>query len=200
MTTSAVETGYPVTVTFNPPDRVPRWMPFFGWLLAIPHFIVLYILQIVSSVLLVIAWFSGVIAGRIPAGVLGFIAGVHRYQLRVQTYLFFMRGAYPSFSVSTDFIDPRTDPMVAIDFAPEAKRSRLTIFFRILLAIPQMIVLWLVVIAAEVVVFVCWFAVIILGRWPAGMQNFVLGVLRWSARVNAYTSLLTDKYPPFSLE
>lgn len=199
MTTAAVGASYPVTVMFNPPERVPRWMPFFAWLLAIPHFIVLYIVGIAAGVCTLIAWFCGVITGRIPNGLLGFIAGYHRYQLRVMTYLYFMRGSYPSFSLNSEMIDPRTDPVTAIDFAPSEKRSRLTIFFRLLLVIPQMIVLYIVSIAAGVVTFIAWFAVIILGRWPSGLLDFVLGVLRWSTRVSAYLSLLTDEYPPFSL-
>ena len=199
MTNAVVETSYPVTVVFNPPERVPRWMPFFGWLLAIPHFIVLYLLGIASFVCMVIAWFSGVIAGRIPGGLLGFIAGVHRYQLRIVTYLYFMRSSYPSFSISSELVDPRTDPVVTLDFAVTEKRSRLTIFFRGLLLIPQIIVLYIVGIAAGIVTFIAWFAVIILGRWPSGLQEFVLGVFRWQARVSAYASLITDEYPPFSI-
>ena len=42
------------------------------------------------------------------------------------------------------------------------------------------------------------FAVIILGRWPTGMNDFLIGFLRWNTRVNAYCYLLTDEYPPFS--
>jgi hypothetical protein len=43
------------------------------------------------------------------------------------------------------------------------------------------------------------FAVLITGKWPQGMRNFVVGVMRWSTRVNSYLFLLTDKYPPFRL-
>jgi hypothetical protein len=183
---------------YSPPERVPRWLPIFGWLLAIPHFIVLYLVGIAAGICTIIAWFAGVITGRIPQGLLGFIAGYHRYQLRVATYVYFMRGDYPSFALSSEMVDPGTDPMVAVDFSTPERRNRLTIFFRGLLVIPQFIVLYIVSIAAAVVTFIAWFAVIILGRWPVGMRDFVLGVLRWSTRVNAYWSLLTDEYPPFS--
>lgn len=195
-----METSYPVTVMFNPPERVPRWMPLFGWLLAIPHLIVLYLVGIAAGICTIIAWFSGVIVGRIPVGLLGFIAGFHRYQLRVATYLLFLRGAYPSFNLNSEMTDPRTDPVVVVDFAPTEKRNRLTIFFRVLLAIPQMIVLWFIGIAMYVVIVIAWFAVIILGRWPNGLRSFVLGALRWQTRYSAYVSLLTDAYPPFSLD
>lgn len=200
MTNAAVEAGYPVSVMLNPPERVPRWLPFFGWLLAIPHFLVLWVLGIVAEICMVIAWFSGVILGRIPEGLLGMVAGYLRYQVRLETYLLFMRGAYPPFTFNTEAIDPRTDVMVAIDVALAAKRSRLTIFFRLLMALPHLIVLWFVSIAAYVLIVIAWFATIILGRWPSGMQTFVLGWMRWGARLRAYVMLLTDEYPPFSMQ
>lgn len=50
------------------------------------------------------------------------------------------------------------------------------------------------------VVIIAFFAVIITGDWPASMRNFVVGVMRWSARVSAYILLMTDQYPPFSLD
>jgi len=55
-------------------------------------------------------------------------------------------------------------------------------------------------IAAVVVVIIAWFAILFTGRYPQGMFDFVVGVLRWSLRVGAYAFLLvTDRYPPFSL-
>ena len=200
MTTAAVDTRYPVTVTFNPPERVPRWLPIFGWLLAIPHYLVLWVLGIVAELCMIVGWFSGVILGRIPDGLLGMITGYLRYQVRVETYLLFMRGAYPAFSFTTESIDPRTDPMVALDVVLAPQRNRLTILFRLLIAIPQFIVLWFVTIATYVVIVIAWFAAIILGRWPSGLQDFALGWMRWGTRVRAYLMLLTDAYPPFSMQ
>jgi hypothetical protein len=46
---------------------------------------------------------------------------------------------------------------------------------------------------------VAWFAVIITGRWPAGLRDFVVGAGRWARRVDAWFYLLADPYPPFSL-
>ena len=77
-------------------------------------------------------------------------------------------------------------------------RNRLTIFFRLIMLIPQLIVLIFVSIAAWFVMIIGFFAVIILGRWPTGLNDFLIGFLRWTTRVNAYCYLLTDEYPPFS--
>jgi hypothetical protein len=69
-----------------------------------------------------------------------------------------------------------------------------------LLAIPHFIVLYFLGIAAAVVVFIGFFAVLFTGKWPDGLRTFLLGYYRWSYRVWGYTTLLVDRYPPFSLE
>src|SRR6478609_4234053 len=78
------------------------------------------------------------------------------------------------------------------------KRSRLTTFFRLLLAIPHIIFLYFYGLAAGVLVIVAWFALLFTGRYPQGMYDFVSGSLRYSTRVYGYLWLLTDEYPPFS--
>ena len=78
------------------------------------------------------------------------------------------------------------------------KRSRLTTFFRLILAIPHFIAVFFYFLAAEVVVIISWFALLFTGRYPQGMYDFVAGALRYQTRVYGYASLLTDEYPPFS--
>jgi hypothetical protein len=78
------------------------------------------------------------------------------------------------------------------------RRSRLTTFLRLLLAIPHYIVLTLYGIGAFVAVVVAWFALLFTGRWPQGLYDFTASFLRYYTRVNAYTFLLVDPYPPFS--
>ncbi|TMC68628.1 MAG: DUF4389 domain-containing protein [Chloroflexi bacterium] len=69
-----------------------------------------------------------------------------------------------------------------------------------LMAIPHLIVLIFLALAAFVLVVVAWFAILITGRYPRWIFDFVVGVGRWGLRVNAYAFLLvTDRYPPFSL-
>jgi ABC-type multidrug transport system fused ATPase/permease subunit len=69
-----------------------------------------------------------------------------------------------------------------------------------LLAIPHYIALFFVAIGALVAILISFFAVLITGRYPRGLHDFVVGVHRWSFRVGAYVYLLTDRYPPFSLQ
>lgn len=78
-------------------------------------------------------------------------------------------------------------------------RNRLTVGFRIIMLIPQIVVLAILGIAAVIVVVVGWFAALVLGRLPAFARDFLAGFVRWSTRVQAYGLLLTDEYPPFSL-
>jgi hypothetical protein len=79
------------------------------------------------------------------------------------------------------------------------ERNRLTTFFRLIVAIPWLIVAYVYAIAQIVVVFIAWFAILILGRFPEGMYNFVGGVLRFTERVNGFTYLQTDEWPPFGI-
>jgi hypothetical protein len=68
------------------------------------------------------------------------------------------------------------------------------------MVIPQYIVLYFLSIAAAVVVFIAWWAILFTGKYPKGMYEFSAGVQRWSTRVSSYMYLLTDKYPPFSMD
>jgi len=89
-----------------------------------------------------------------------------------------------------------------ITFAAEypGKMSRLTTFFRLILVIPQAFVLYFISIAAGIIAFIAWWAILFTGKYPKGMYDFFVGYMRWSTRVNGYTYLLTDKYPPFTMD
>src|SRR2546429_4442263 len=78
------------------------------------------------------------------------------------------------------------------------RRSRLTTFFRALLLIPVAIVLWIFGMIAFIAIVIAWFAIVITGRYPRGLYEFVAGYNRSLARVTAYGLLLAEPYPPFS--
>jgi hypothetical protein len=127
------------------------------------------------------------------------MVGVLRYQWRVLAYLYAWTEEYPSFSMPSGFADPGNYPAV-LNSAPESERNRLTVLLRIIMVIPQYIVLYFVGITAGVVLLLAWFVVLFTGRWPEGMRRFGIGYYRWTIRVQAYLYLITDVYPPFSLE
>jgi hypothetical protein len=88
-----------------------------------------------------------------------------------------------------------------IAYPDAAQLNRVLPLFKWLLAIPHYVVLAILWIAALVITVIAWFAIVFTGRYPRGMFRFVLGVNRWTLRVEAYMFLLiTDRYPPFSLK
>ena len=89
---------------------------------------------------------------------------------------------------------------VEVRFGTTQPQRRWTVLIRIILAIPQFIVLFFVGIGAFVVAVLGWFAALLTGRLPESFARFLLGYVRWSTRVNAYEFLLTDAYPPFALD
>ena len=94
---------------------------------------------------------------------------------------------------------PRAGDEILMAFAGPAPQRRVTTAFRLLLAIPQLIVLYALTIVAELVAIAGWFAALFTGRLPAGLAGFLAGWLRWNARAVAYLALLTDRYPPFEM-
>lgn len=78
--------------------------------------------------------------------------------------------------------------------------SRFLIFIKWILALPHLLVLYIVGLIAGLMLFISWFAILFTGRFPRGMFDFITNYLRWSANVNAYIYLLRDEYPPFSGE
>jgi hypothetical protein len=193
--------AYPASFTFDAPEKVANWRPLVNWLLAIPHFVILYFLRIISQAVGIISWFIIVFTGSLPEGLANLQTMYVRYELRVYTFVLWMREEYPPFTFDTTPSDPGDDPRVRVDFQPElTNRNRLTVGFRIILVIPHLVVLALLAIAEFVIAVIAFFAVLFTGKWPDGMQKFVLQVLAWYLRVSAYFLLLTDVYPPFSLE
>ena len=193
-------TAYPATLTFDAPQRVANWRPLVNWLLAIPHLLIASALRYVSQVVAVVCWFIILFTGRLPAELANFQIMYLRYYARAGIFAGFLREEYPPFAFPMTAHDPGDDPRLRIDVTPEvAGRNRLTVGFRIILAIPQLIVLGLLLIAEWFVLVIALFAVLFTGRWPAGLRDFTVSVLRWWLRVDAYLLLLTDAYPPFEL-
>ncbi len=95
---------------------------------------------------------------------------------------------------------PGTAAPIGVAFGAAKEQGRVSVVFRLILVIPQAIVLFLIGIAAFVVLVIGWFAALFTTRLPASCSDFLSGFLRWEARVDSYLFLLTDEYPPFTLE
>jgi hypothetical protein len=187
---------YPVRFDVEYPERLSRWKIFVKWILAIPHFIIVYLLQGVAGILIVIAFFSVLFTKKWPRGLFDFVLQIERWTMNTVVYaLTLQRDEYPPFSGESGAYPV----LLEVDY--DENLSRWLIFVKWLLILPHLIVLALLAIAAYVVVFIAFFAILFTGSYPRGMFDFVTGVLRWSIRVNAYGHwLMTDRYPPFSLK
>jgi hypothetical protein len=132
---------------------------------------------------------------RYPRWWFDFSRELTRFGARVAAYLFLLTDQYPS------TVDEQSVHL-EIDY-PDVKGdlNRWMPIIKWLLAIPQYIVLLFLFIAAFFAVIFAWFAILLTGQYPRSIFDFIVGVGRWSLRVNAYAALLvTDRYPPFSLD
>ena len=193
MATQPAIADYPVRFEVLYPEGGNRFLILVRWLLAIPHLIVLYFLGIISAIVTFLAWFAILFTGRYPEGMFRFYVGVQRWNMNVTAYVLF-HDAYPPFSM-----EERAYPPMLFDVERQERYSRLLIFVKWLLVIPHILILAVLIFLAELAGLVMVIAVLATGRYPRGIFDFLVGVGRWSARVNAYAYLLTDRYPPFSL-
>ncbi|MGD9906873.1 MAG: DUF4389 domain-containing protein [Vicinamibacterales bacterium] len=208
--------AYPVQLTVEPAiaDR-NRLTTAFRVLLAIPHLILVGgvgigvatqredgqsslagesgLLGAVAIALAVVSWFTLVFAGTHFPGIRRLTALYLRWRARALAYLMLLQDAYPPFG---DGWYPAQ--LALVD--PEGPRNRVSVAFRIFMVIPHYLVLFFLVFAWSLATIVAWFAILFTGRYPQAFYQFGVGVLRWRLRVEAYTLLMVDEYPPFSLD
>ena len=211
--------SYPVQVRARLDGPLSRWLWLVKWLLAIPHYIVLFLLWIAFFVVTVIAFFAILLTARYPRPLFGFNLGVLRWSWRVGYYTYSALGTdrYPPFSLGEEPDYPAT-----LDIAyPERLSRGLVLIKWWLLAIPQYAIVavfaggaaytagdaggtWQadVLSGGLIGLLVCFAGIALLfaGRYPRGLYDFVVGMNRWVLRVTAYAALMTDAYPPFRLD
>lgn len=193
--------GYPATFEVDHPERITNWKPLVQWLLAVPHYLVLRGLEYLSGAVAIISWFAIVFTGRLPEGLASVQHLYIRYTNRTVAYAAFLREEYPPFVFGMTAEDQGEYPAVRTAFRTQYEdRNRVTVGFRLILVIPHLVVLAFLWLAASIVIIVWVFVVLFTGRWTPGVRDFVVGVMRWNTRVNAYLLLLTDEYPPFRLD
>lgn len=118
-----------------------------------------------------------------------------RFSARVGAYFALLTDRFPS------TVDEQSVHL-EIDY-PDVKRdlNRWLPLVKWILAIPHYVVLAFLFVGAAIAIVIAWFAILITGRYPKPLFDYVVGVSRWSLRVSAYAFLLvTDRYPPFSLK
>lgn len=208
------DVAYPARLDIDYPERLDRLSTFFRILWAIPILAILALITSAGSgtVMLndqgeAVREGGGSIAGgiafatalmilvrqRYPRWWFDFQLALARFTSRVGAYLMLMRDEYPS-------TEDEQSVHLDLDYPDATALNRWLPLVKWLLAIPHFIVLGFLFIGVVFAVLVAWFAILFTGRYPRSLFDYVLGVLRWGVRVQAYAFLMiTDRYPPFSL-
>jgi hypothetical protein len=173
-------------------ERHSRLTTFFRLLLAIPHFIVLYVWSILAFFAIVIAWFAIVFTGNYPRALYDFVASLQRYQTSVYGYAALLADEYPAFSADTDAY-----PTHLIVPPPKAEYNRVKTLLRLFLMIPVLIIVYAMQIVWEVGAFLAWFVIVITGKLPKGLHDMIVLGLSYQSRAYCYVALLTEDWPPF---
>jgi hypothetical protein len=213
--------AHPVRVEGRLDPQVSRWLWLVKWLLAIPHFIVLFFLFIAFVLLTIVAFFAILFTGRYPRSIFDFNVGVLRWAWRVAFYSYGALGTdrYPPFTLAPV---PEYPASVEVPYPEQLSRGRVLVKWW-LLAIPHYLVLGVLLggggfawkgwdgdgdewrggggpgLILLLVIFAA-IALLFTTRYPRGIFDFVLGLDRWVLRVVTYATLMTDVYPPFRLD
>ncbi len=212
-TASPTPPGYPATLAIDYPDRqLNRLTSFFRIFTVIPIWVVVGLVAggaytwgaragdwrsplTIGGILFLPLVLMILFRQKYPKWWFDWNLAFERLSYRVSAYALLLRDEYPS----TD-----EEQSVHLELVyPDAKTqlTRGLPLIKWLLAVPHYIVLVFLIAAVVVMSIIAWFAILFTGRYPRGLFDFTVGVLRWVLRVYAYAFLLiTDKYPPFSLE
>jgi len=183
---------YPISYEADYERERDRLTTFFRLIVAIPWLIVGYIYLIVAEVVAVIAWFAILFTGRYPESLYNFNAGALRSVTRMTAFTYLQTDAWPPFGFSPDPTYP-----VRLQVAPRAeKQSRVTAFFRLILALPLFFVAYAISIVHHGAGVLAWLTIVFRGYQPAGVHNALAFTNAWNARFFGYLLILRDEYPP----
>ena len=187
---AAAPDHHPVELIVTDDLRRSRLTVFFRLLLAIPHLVWLALWGVAMEIAVLIAWFAALFAGRIPGGLHDFIAAYVRYSTRVRAYILLLADPFPPFGSGGSY-------PVDAHVAPAEPQSRLTVFFRLLLAIPALLLVYVFTLVNNIIALLGWFYCLAFGRMHEGMRNVSVWMLRYEVQTYAYMLLLTGRYPSF---
>lgn len=211
-------TGYPIDLEIDPPGPQNRWTVAFRLLLVLPALFILAVLATSTrdvygltnpgessygfsllGLATIFAWFVVVVRGRMPRGLRDAIAYAISYIAQFWAYLLVLTDRYPSSDPLTAIgpLPVRDDPL-QVTTGGDLRRSRLTVFFRLLLAIPHLVWLALWGIAALLAAIANWIATLARGTSPEFLHRFLAAYLRYQLHVGAYVYLIGNPFPGFT--
>ena len=167
-----------------------RLTVFFRGITVIPILLIVIGLQAISPFPIIL---MVLFRQKYPRWWFDFNLEVIKFSTRVGAYMLLLTDKYPS-------TDEEQSIHLTLDYPAQGELNRWLPLIKWILAIPHYIVLSVLLTVEIVLVLVGWVVILITGKLPEGIHKFMVGVSRWSLRVQAYAFLLTtDKYPPFSL-
>ncbi len=212
------EASYPVSVHVKPAtEHRNRLTTAFRFFLALPHILLVGapiasvatiswssdrggwdvgggggLVSAVAALVTLFAWVAILVTAEHPKGLWKISTWYLRWRVKAIAYLTLLRDEYPPFGDGAYPLELEVPE-------PSGPRDRLTVLFRILFAVPHLIVLWFLGVAWSFTTALAWVVILVTGRYPEALYGFALGVLSWTTRVEAYILLLRDEYPPFTL-
>jgi Domain of unknown function (DUF4389) len=187
---------YPVHYEADYQSEQNRATTFFRIILAIPWLIVGYVYEIAAFFTQVVAWFALLFTGRYPEGLYKLNAGFVRYRVRVFAWVYLQTDEWPPFGISDD-----PDYPIRINVGPrEEKQSRVKAFFRLILVIPMLILVYAIAYIHMFLGVLAWLTIVFRGYLPEGANNAMTFCNSFYTRVYGYLALLTDVYPPVGEE
>lgn len=183
---------YPVQLEIAYPAQLSRWLPLVKWLLVIPHYFALLFVGIGAWFVWIYGFFAVLITGRWPRGAFDYMTGTLRWSYRVLAYYHLMIDPYPPFTLADD---PSYPVRVSFDYPEQIARWRPLVQW--LLAIPYLIVGYILYYLTGLITIVAFFTILFTRRIPRGAFELMMPGLRWYLRGTAYAYFLTDRYPPW---
>lgn len=186
-------THHPIRLVVNDDLQRNRLTVFFRLILAIPLILWAILWGVIATLAYIVNWFATLIMGRSPDGLHNFLATFLRYTTHVRAYLLLVADPYPQFTGR-----PGTYP-IDLEIDPPQQQSRLTVFFRWILAIPVLLLTNILSNLSQLLAIFSWFIALVMGRVPEGLRNFAALAIRIETQTYAYLLLLTGTYPSFNV-
>jgi hypothetical protein len=192
-TAATMPAGHPIRLIVNDDLERTRLTVFFRLILAIPLFLWFTLWAVIATLAWIVNWFATLFAGRSPEGLHGFLATFLRFTTHVRAYVLLIADPYPGFTGREGSYP------IDLEIAPSEDQNRLTVFFRLILAIPALIVSNILTYLSEVLAIFSWFIALVMGRVPEGLRNFAALALRFETQTYGYLLLVTGKYPSLNV-
>jgi hypothetical protein len=186
----------PVRYDVTRQGEYARWLPLVKWLLAAPHAIALLFIEIGLLITILVSAVAVLVTGRYPRGLFQFMVGGARWLLRVTAYLYLLTDAYPPFAL---YDQPSYPVRFDLDYPPDGRVSRWRALLAWVLVLPQLVALPFIYIGVYLMILLALFSILFTRMFPPGVFDFVVRVLRFHSRVNAYALFMTERYPRFKL-